>query len=289
MFQNFFKIEYPGDPRVDGLAKDQLLRKAQDFVEEKGEGEQRDYSVIVKMIDKKMYMELKNRPDDWSEKKANLGMIGNPNKEPLGRRGNDWSVVRYELDEKAWQDWSPKSAKDEWLEWVLVINEGIADCKNDVDQYNKRGMMYEDVKWSINHYRSLVISHQEKYVPVADLTAIKVKNICSEMLKELGDLEFHVEARRNRQRSCDEEVEYRDRDEKKGKRIQRMIDELEDEMIRYQSRSESKFYTNIKARMREVTKELETLPYDNIRKVNLNKTLADLWQKFENKTRRDYY
>ena len=108
-------------------------------------------------------------------------------------------------------------------------------------------------------------------------------------MKELGDLEFHVEARRNRQRSCDEEVEYRDRDEKKGKRIQRMIDELEDEMIRYQSRSESRFYANIKDRMRKVTKELETLPYDNRRKVILNKRLADLWQKFENQTRRNNY
>ena len=64
MFQNFFKIEYPGDPRVDGLAKDQLLRKAQDFVVQKGEDEQRDYSVIMKVKDKKLYMELKNRYDD---------------------------------------------------------------------------------------------------------------------------------------------------------------------------------------------------------------------------------
>ena len=64
IFQNFFKNEYPDDPRVDGLAKDQLLRKAQDFVVQKGEDVQRDYSVIMKVKDKKLYMELKNRYDD---------------------------------------------------------------------------------------------------------------------------------------------------------------------------------------------------------------------------------
>ena len=172
-----------------------------------------------------------------------MGLVGNPNKEPLGRRGRDWSVVRYGLDEKAWKDWSHKMATDEWLDWVLIIQEGIADCKNQVDQYNEGGRMYEDVKSSIHHYRSLVISHQDKYAPGEEVAANKVENICGEMLKELRNLELRVEAGRSRQNRCDEEAE--DRFEKKGKRIQKMIDELEDEMIRYHSRSESRCYITL--------------------------------------------
>ena len=41
--------------------------------------------------DYEKYVELRDRPDDWSEKKASLGMVEtsfNSNMEPLGKRGD---------------------------------------------------------------------------------------------------------------------------------------------------------------------------------------------------------
>jgi hypothetical protein len=46
--------------------------------------------VINIVRDYEKYVELRDRPDDWSEKKASLGMVCtyfNSNMEPLGKRG----------------------------------------------------------------------------------------------------------------------------------------------------------------------------------------------------------
>ena len=42
--------------------------------------------MITKVKDEEKYRELRNRLDDWSEKKAQLVIVSNSNHEPLGPR-----------------------------------------------------------------------------------------------------------------------------------------------------------------------------------------------------------
>ena len=70
--------------------KSDILVKAAEYDEDQGGSEERDYQVINIVRDYEKYVELRDRPDDWSEKKASLGMVCtyfNSNMEPLGKRG----------------------------------------------------------------------------------------------------------------------------------------------------------------------------------------------------------
>ena len=71
--KNFFKKQYPEDERISGWNNATILEKACAEQEEQGGDEEK-------------YRELRNRPDDWSEKKAQLGIVSNSNHEPLGQR-----------------------------------------------------------------------------------------------------------------------------------------------------------------------------------------------------------
>ena len=84
--KNFFKKQYPEDERISGWNNATILEKACAEQEEQGGDEERDYTVIMQVRDEEKYRELRNRPDDWSEKKAQLGIVSNSNHEPLGQR-----------------------------------------------------------------------------------------------------------------------------------------------------------------------------------------------------------
>ena len=76
----------PDDLRINGWTKDTLLIEASKFEDDEGGADERDYGVITQVRDYEDYMELRNRPDDWSEKKAQMGVVGartNSNMEPL--------------------------------------------------------------------------------------------------------------------------------------------------------------------------------------------------------------
>ena len=62
--------------------------------EESGGPDKRDYDDISVVKDYDKYVELRDRPDDWSEKKAKLGIVGkgNSNMEPLGQRSKGRSL-----------------------------------------------------------------------------------------------------------------------------------------------------------------------------------------------------
>ena len=63
----------------------------------------------MKVRDYEKYKELRNRPSNWSEKKASLG-ISNSNMEPLGsNRKRSQPEEDSIFDTEAWRDWRPKS------------------------------------------------------------------------------------------------------------------------------------------------------------------------------------
>ena len=68
--KNFFKKRNPEDRRIAGLSNADILIKAAEYEEEHGGSEERDYTVIGVVRDYNKYIELRDRPDDWSEKKA---------------------------------------------------------------------------------------------------------------------------------------------------------------------------------------------------------------------------
>jgi len=84
--KNFFKKMNPDDLRLNGWTKDTLLIEASKLEDDEGGADERDYGVITQVREYEEYMELRNRPDDWSEKKAQMGIVGdrtNSNMEPL--------------------------------------------------------------------------------------------------------------------------------------------------------------------------------------------------------------
>ena len=70
-------------------------------------------SPTVKDNNDEEYMTLRERPDDWSEKKSRLGVSGssmNSNMEPLGKRGA-WGTDQSQTNESSMFD------EDEWANW----------------------------------------------------------------------------------------------------------------------------------------------------------------------------
>ena len=82
------------------MSKADILSKAVEYEELHGGCDERDYGVIDYVADNVKYIELSDRPGDWSEEKVQLGKVGrsssNPNiVETLGRRGKrGWAVER---------------------------------------------------------------------------------------------------------------------------------------------------------------------------------------------------
>ena len=72
-------------------------------------------------------MELRNRPDDWSEKKAALGIVGsrfNSNMEPLGSRKRKATEPPL-FDPEAWKDWESKSFEQDAEENKAALRRGV--------------------------------------------------------------------------------------------------------------------------------------------------------------------
>ena len=95
-----------------------ILKQEAEWEEENIVDGERNYEVILNVEDYENYCELRNRPIDWSEKKASLGLVSshmNANMVPLGSRKRKLSHTESSppmFDPVEWKGWKPIS-KDE--------------------------------------------------------------------------------------------------------------------------------------------------------------------------------
>ena len=103
------------------------------------------------------YIELRDRPDSWSEKKANLGVYSS-NKGPLGSRKRPKEVEPPIFDPVAWRDWRPISKEQAAADYQARMRRGVEDVKDMVENFKgKRGdAEYEKVLFYGNTYRQLL-------------------------------------------------------------------------------------------------------------------------------------
>lgn len=286
--RNYFKKCYPGEKNLDGLTKDQILVKASELEEESGGPDKRDYDDISVVKDYDKYVELRDRPDDWSEKKAKLGMVGkgNSNMEPLGQRSKGRSLGTGSkegrkrqgspiFDLEAWRGWRPKSPKSTCIGWIDEMKQGVRDVEDMVENFEngRDSEEYRDIEWFLDHYRSLIKLHESDYrapVGVGDVAFNNVvRDLKSDLEKAQGDLA--------------EKTEW---EEKKMKHVGALLAEVEDEMRRYNSNRDSNKYLNIKARLNNLTKENSSLKpsqkLNKTRKKEFDDRLGLVWEQFEN-------
>jgi len=112
--RNFFRSIYPEDTRVNSQTKNDLLKKAVDFCldENNMAANERPYNEISRSYDSNEYMEIANRPMDWSEKKHKHfadkrgGGADNPNLTPLGYKD------RGLFNEAKWKDFKAPTLQE---------------------------------------------------------------------------------------------------------------------------------------------------------------------------------
>lgn len=81
--RSYFRLRFPEDGRIVGMTKNEILNKTLEYAAEHAEE-----GTFIVIEDEAKYLELANRPDTWSEKKAKLGL------NPGGTWSNAWSVGR---------------------------------------------------------------------------------------------------------------------------------------------------------------------------------------------------
>jgi len=279
--KNFFKKQNPEDGRIAGLSSADILTKAAEYEEEHGGSEERDYTVIGVVRDYDKYIELRDRPDDWSEKKAQLGLVGsscNPNMEPLGKRGDGgWGGSRKTreeesmFDEDAWAGWEPPTKKKATEEWSYGMRNGVKDVVDMVDDFdgNKGDAKYEEIIYYAKMYRDLLSLFDN------DEEESSVKDIVLSLKNELAGAESNLL----------EKVEGEDR---AMKAVSKLMAELEDEIENYASERSTKKYKNIQSRLTQITKEMKVLvatsPANITLKEKYNERLAQLWTEFESRS-----
>jgi len=283
--KNFFRKLNPEDTRIGGLSSAQILQKAAEYEEDQVGSDERDYEVIMIVENYEKYIELKNRPDDWSEKKDQLGLMGaacNSNMEPLGNRGEGaWGSKRnqrqeepYMFDEEHWAGWEPSSKKLVYERFSHSFRNGVQDVQDMVDEFD--GIKGDEKYEEIQHY----------------------KNIYSDLLS-LFDDDFQEEERREERRivinlkqglelannNLVEKVEGEDRE---MKAVSKLMAELEEEIENYISERDTKKYENIKSRLSHITTQMKLLQPTRQANVSLkdqyNNRLAQLWTQFETRS-----
>ena len=155
---NFFRRLNPDDARVAGLSGADILAKAAEWEAEHCPDGERDYNQILTVEDYGRYMELKNRPDDWSEMKASLGMVGTAcNMEPLGRKRaagrGEWREEgirsRREqsplFDPAAWAGWRPATREEAVTDAAAALRTGVDDVGRKGDEAHQEIEHYADV------------------------------------------------------------------------------------------------------------------------------------------------
>ena len=238
-------------------------------------------------------MELRDRPDDWSEKKAQLGLVGdrvNSNHEPLGKRRADRkrsfqpspssqssqsSQSPLMFDPEEWKDWEPPSKNKVVRDLLENFTLGIADCRDLVETFKGRkgDEEHENVLFYLKTYEDLLSLHvhDESIAEVERDFAIKA----SSWSKQLQTLKETLE----------EKTEGEDR---AVKEVTKLMAELEDEVKCYYSARSTKKYQNIQNRMKIVTNKMAQLRPSSSHNVKLMEDikvrLAKLWTDFEDRS-----
>ena len=155
----------PDDLRINGWTKDKLLIEASNYEEGEGGADERDYGVITQVTDYEDYMDLRNRPDDWSEKKAQMGIVGdrtNSNMEPLGksrkRKVSEAEVVEdSQFDEQSWAGWQPPTLSQCKENLEEDFARGLRDVKDMVEDFHgkKDDEKYKEIQFYKDMYSSL--------------------------------------------------------------------------------------------------------------------------------------
>lgn len=283
--KNFFKKLNPEDNRIAGLSSADILQKAAEYEEEQGGSDERDYGVIREYKDYDKYIELRDRPDDWSEKKAQLGLVGsafNSNMEPLGKKGDgSWGRKRSVeteqqsmFDEDEWAGWQPPSKKQVVEQFSYNFRNGVKDVQDMVEDFHgKKGdEKYQEIDFYKNIYSELLSIFDDDF---KDEEGREEREMVSNLKGELSIANNNLV----------EKVELEDRS---MKAVSKMMAELEDEILKYHSERDSNKYTNIQARLSHITKEnkqLQPTRQANIElKSQYNNRLAQLWTEFENRS-----
>jgi len=281
--KNFFKKQNPEDSRIAGLSSADILMKAAEYEEEHGGSEERDYTVIRVVRNYEEYIELRDRPDDWSEKKAQLGLVGsncNPNMEPLGKRGQggwrgDKRNVKEEsmFDEEAWAGWEPPSKKKAVEDWKYNMRNGVKDVTDMVDDFNgmKGDSKYEEIKYYKDMYGKLLSLFDND----VDDEGTEMKDSVMAFKNELAAAESSL-------------VEKVEREDRAMKSVSKLMAELEEEIEKYSSERSTKKYKNIQSRLTQITKEMKVLVVTSPANISLkekyNARLAQLWTDFESRS-----
>jgi len=281
--KNFFKKQNPEDSRIAGLSSADILMKAAEYEEEHGGSEERDYTVIRVVRNYEEYIELRDRPDDWSEKKAQLGLVGsncNPNMEPLGKRGQggwrgDKKNVKEEsmFDEEAWAGWEPPTKKRAVEDWKYNMRNGVKDVTDMVDDFNgmKGDSKYEEIRYYKDMYGKLLSLFDHD----VDDEGTEMKDSVMAFKNELAAAESSL-------------VEKVDREDRAMKSVSKLMAELEEEIEKYSSERSTKKYKNIQSRLTHITKEMKVLVVTSPANISLkekyNARLAQLWTDFESRS-----
>ena len=155
----------PGDHRINGWTKAELLREAVDYEDGEGGADERDYGVITQVTDYEDYMELRNRPDDWSEKKAQMGIVGDRTNSNMERKSRKRKVSEAEVvedsqfDEQSWAGWQPPTLSQCKENLQDDFARGLRDVKDMVEDFNGNGKKddekYKEIKFYQEMYSSL--------------------------------------------------------------------------------------------------------------------------------------
>jgi len=281
--KNFFKKQNPEDSRIAGLSSADILMKAAEYEEEHGGSEERDYTVIRVVRNYEEYIELRDRPDDWSEKKAQLGLVGsncNPNMEPLGKRGQGgWRGEKRNVkeesmfDEEAWAGWEPPSKKKAVEDWKYNMRNGVKDVTDMVDDFN--GMKGDSKYEEINYYKDMYGKLLALFDHDVEDEGTEMKDSIIAFKNELAAAESSL-------------VEKVGREDRAMKSVSKLMAELEEEIEKYSSERSTKKYKNIQSRLTQITKEMKVLVVTSPANISLkekyNARLAQLWTDFESRS-----
>ena len=266
----------PDDLRINGWTKDTLLTEAAAYEEKDGGADERDYGLINMVDDYKEYMELRNRPDNWSEKKAQMGIVGdrmNSNMEPLGksRKRKTSEVVEDSMfDEQSWAGWQPPTLSQVKQDLEAGFRRGLRDVKDMVEDFNgkKDDEKHKDIQFYQDTYKSLL-----SFLGTgADLGLENKVNKWNEDLSTINN-------------NLVEKVEAEDR---AMKEVAKLMSELEEEIRRYYSQKTTTKHKNIQQRLTELTRKASALSptssSNKDMKRKFNDRLTVLFKEFEERS-----
>lgn len=283
--KNFFRKQHPEDVRIIGMTKDELLRKAAEFEEDEGGADERDYGVIRKVANYDKYMELRNRPDTWSEKKAKLGIVGercnsnssNINMEPLGgrKRKHSESGQPSQFDDESWAGWRPPTAAETLKDLETSFTRGIKDIEGMVGDF--KGKKDDEDYKEILFYQDTCAKLLQLFKDDSDVLKER-----PDFGAKVGSWEEQFTALNN---NLVDKVEEEDR---AMKEVSKLMSELEEELQKFAAQKTTKKYKNIRSRITEVTNKVGKLNPTTEANKTLKKThndrLANIWTDLEDRS-----